>query len=537
MVVLFVDERSCRPTQPEGRRVAGLIQVCRAIISRVVRTLPLLLCALAVAASPLQVLAASDPRIGCRFALRTIDRAVVEAAVRDAEAVPVPGFPYLRASRFLASFASEIQTEARFEAWMQRMATLDREGRRFEMRNLGGEARTALETTLAQRLGPSWTAASVLEHCPRQLHALDLADPAARERLIEATSVPDDYALAARTIGLYPLTAIPIAQGWERWQETNLPAFEVAFGDSVFEGQPTVYRPETTRPPLPRGQTSMLIAAADRDPLGVPDLDRATLARLAEAYAPVFLIDIASEADRVGRPAIGPDQMPTVDPAQPVAFVRWSHARLDGTPVFQLSYTVWFAARPSEGGLDLLSGRLDGLIWRITFGPDGRPFVYDTIHPCGCYHLFFPAPGTTRLAVPEDRVDDLREAPTVPKSAPDLSTGERMALRVAATSHYLSGLAGTDALDGGLPEVRYRLVMPEVADAPLRALLSEDGGTLSLFGPDGLVAGTERLERLVLWPMGIASPGAMRQWGRHATAFVGRRHFDDPHLFDQAFAR
>jgi len=36
----------------------------------------------------------------------------------------------------------------------------------------------------------------------------------------------------------------------------------------------------------------------------------------------------------------------------------------------------------------------------------------------------------------------------------------------------------------------------------------------------------------VLWPMGVASAGAMRQWGRHATAFIGRRHFDDPWLLD-----
>jgi len=27
----------------------------------------------------------------------------------------------------------------------------------------------------------------------------------------------------------------------------------------------------------------------------------------------------------------------------------------------------------------------------------------------------------------------------------------------------------------------------------------------------------------------------MRQWGHHATAFVGRRHFDDPHLFEKTF--
>jgi hypothetical protein len=36
--------------------------------------------------------------------------------------------------------------------------------------------------------------------------------------------------------------------------------------------------------------------------------------------------------------------------------------------------------------------------------------------------------------------------------------------------------------------------------------------------------------------MGIANPGAMRQWGTHATAFVGRRHFDDADLFERRFA-
>jgi hypothetical protein len=27
----------------------------------------------------------------------------------------------------------------------------------------------------------------------------------------------------------------------------------------------------------------------------------------------------------------------------------------------------------------------------------------------------------------------------------------------------------------------------------------------------------------------------MRQWGHHPTAFVGRRHFDDPYLIDRLF--
>ncbi len=70
----------------------------------------------------------------------------------------------------------------------------------------------------------------------------------------------------------------------------------------------------------------------------------------------------------------------------------------------------------------------------------------------------------------------------------------------------------------------------------LRSLPTADGYH-SLFGRYGLIAGTERPERFLLWPMGIRSPGAMRQWGRHATAFVGRRHFDDAFLIESLFTR
>jgi hypothetical protein len=71
----------------------------------------------------------------------------------------------------------------------------------------------------------------------------------------------------------------------------------------------------------------------------------------------------------------------------------------------------------------------------------------------------------------------------------------------------------------------------------LRSLPLPDGGRRSMFGPDGIVPGSERLERFILWPTGVPSPGAMRQSGRHAVAFVGERHFDDPFALDRMFAR
>jgi hypothetical protein len=56
------------------------------------------------------------------------------------------------------------------------------------------------------------------------------------------------------------------------------------------------------------------------------------------------------------------------------------------------------------------------------------------------------------------------------------------------------------------------------------------------FAPDGIVHASDRPERYWFWPLGIPSAGAMRQWGHHATAFVGRRHFDEPFLVERYFA-
>lgn len=115
-----------------------------------------------------------------------------------------------------------------------------------------------------------------------------------------------------------------------------------------------------------------------------------------------------------------------------------------------------------------------------------------------------------------------------PQSLPRLAEGERPVVRIASGTHYIEGVGvvgGTDSL------VRYEL-RPY---AELRSVMRYAGGRASIFGPDGLVPGTERAERFLFWPMGIHSAGAMRQWGRHATAFVGRRHFDDADLFERRF--
>jgi hypothetical protein len=119
----------------------------------------------------------------------------------------------------------------------------------------------------------------------------------------------------------------------------------------------------------------------------------------------------------------------------------------------------------------------------------------------------------------------------VPSALPALAPGQRIVVRLASRMHHVSAVA-PDA--GAAPDATPYTLRDEQS---LRSLPVEDDARArrSLYRPDGLVAGTERAERFVFWPMGIASAGAMRQWGHHATAFVGRRHFDDPNLLDLRF--
>jgi hypothetical protein len=191
-------------------------------------------------------------------------------------------------------------------------------------------------------------------------------------------------------------------------------------------------------------------------------------------------------------------------------------------------YTFWFSERPPASGstFDLRAGKLDGLVWRVTVDSAGEALVYDSIHACGCYHLFFPTEKVAARELP----DTLDESLFVPQTPPAVRASDRVVLRLESGAHYLQRvLTRTD--QNSAADTVYQLK----DERTLTALARPSGGTRSAYDEDGLIPGSERAERWFFWPMGIESAGQMRQWGRHATAFVGRRHFDDPLLFDTYF--
>ena len=459
----------------------------------------------------------------CTEVLQKIDGVVEQAGVGDGMAARVPGFPHLRANRFLASYAHEALDPAQFAEWVKRMRRLGMQAYAIELANLPARFAARLAHEL-QEMAPRYGNAGVaVKECAARLAASDRADPARQALLRQAVQVPDDYLEWQRVVGLYWLTRIPFAQGIERWHDSVREVFAQPLEALPVTGRLRRYAPPPGR--LSGAQIAGILERASNNPLRIPLPAGDEREALFRAFAPEFEIDTAGDADRPGALGWYGTDVPQVDSGRPLVYRRMSHTRYGRRVLLQLDYALWFPERPKEGSWDLLGGHLDGLLWRVTLAPNGTPWVFDSIHQCGCYHEFFPTARARLRPLPRT----LDETAFVPQTLPALDAGARIVLRIAAGTHYLERVL-----------VRQATVSPAVEyvfadDDALRSLPQPGGGRRSAFRPDGIVAGSERSERYLYWPMGVPEPGAMRQWGRHATAFVGRRHFDDADLFERYF--
>jgi hypothetical protein len=460
----------------------------------------------------------------CERLYRALDEAVAAAGAPDGGEARVVGFPYLRVDRFHASFGTEPLGDTALHAWVDALIGLDRAARRAELENLPRSARPAVMARLAADGWPVVEPAVLIEGCSRVLRDHDLADQRTRERLRSAARVPDDYDTWKRVVGLYVIASFPFAYGVSRYHAGVEATFDTPLSELPVRGRLVRYAPPESAA-IPAEEVGRIIARSTRGPLGVPQPEGEDLARLLGAFAPLLEVDEVDDDDRIGFPALDAEGVPAVDVTRPIAFTRIAHARVGDRVLLQIVYSFWFPARPKTSAFDPLGGHLDGLTWRVTLGPDGAPLLFDSMHNCGCYHMFFPTP---RAAIRRQPYT-IEETALVPQRLPAAGAADRLVLRVASHTHYLERVtvAGRDLTASR----RYGIA----ADETLRSLPGPDRAGRSLFRPDGIVPGTERGERWLFWPMGVREPGAMRQWGRHATAFVGRRHFDDPWLVERYF--
>lgn len=455
----------------------------------------------------------------CARLLHAVDRQTISAAARDAQDTVVAGFPYLRIDRNGVALRPPVDDPVRWQAWRTRLALADRDARRHERRNAGTPGRAA-----------------ALDDCRQTLLAADDVT-SARVALAAAAQVPDDYSTTLRALGLYPLTRLAFAAGISGWQRETVKTFVLPLERLPRRGTLRQYDPAAeVGPALARLLDESGGPGEPRDPLGLPR--PAALAGLLLRHAPRIEVEEAGAFDRIGPLALaGGEGQAHVDLlSEPAVYVRVGHARFGGVWRLQLVYTFWFPQRPPSGALDLLAGELDALIWRVTLDDEGRALLYDSIHACGCYHLFFATPHVQPRSERPPGQGRLDEGLFMPQATLPLAPAdERIVLRVESGSHYLQRvmLRSDSAVAGAVPDRRYQLRdEDELRSLPVAG---QAGVTRSAYDASGMIPGTERLERWLFWPMGIASAGQMRQWGRHATAFVGRRHFDDPLLLDRYF--
>lgn len=448
----------------------------------------------------------------CVAFFERLDAAILGAGVRDAAQAHVEGFPYLRAGRFEASMAVRLAGAEAKAAWADGMRELDLAARKKEIANLPDGAVLQMA---AGREALYERAAS----CSRDLFDLDRARPGFFEALSPRVIVPDEYSVALRALGLYPLVTIPEYRITERVRERFRAWYEMPYEKLPVDGALRVYRP-----PQAEGRDAAgVITASANNPLAIlmPTTDEAR--ELALRYAPILIQDEAAPYDRVGRVAWKGDSL-IVDGEGPALYYYLSHARVKGEYVLQVNYVFWYPARAGDLAPVIEHGHLDGLTLRLSFDRTGGLFMIDLMNNCGCYHVFIPERARVARAIARYYPND----PFAPQWLPELGAGERHAFRILSGWHQVQRVLTLAPPREAIP---YELIPYET----LESLPAGSGRRVSIFDAQGIAKGSERVERFVFFPTGIPSIGSMRQRGHHAITLSERTHFDEPDLFEKYF--
>ncbi len=448
----------------------------------------------------------AQPLSDCRKLLTDFYSSAKKASIVDAQYRNIRGYPHLATDRFLSYLQQNLSSAQQRIEWLRRSFQLSEEKRAIELGNITAEMPANVQYFAKKE------SKSAMDLCAQKLLENDIQN--AQNKAISFTAkVPESYSTLKRTLGIYPITHWFVSLGinkLHREMKARL-AQHTASAPSLKLNGP-VQRLST---PLLR---SMMDNSRIKSSLGIPTLTDQELTALFQHYAPSWHIEQESSADLPGAITIADDRI-VIDQQSPTVYTYASYTQWrNNETLLQLNYFLWFPEKPKRGPMDIYAGFLDGLIWRVTLDNKGQPLFYDSIHSCGCYYQLFPL-GAGLDSVYTTAGDE--PVLSIPMRAPE--ENETAVIHLSAGEHFINAIEHKDV---NKPDKPYTLLPYR----HLRQLPTEDGRR-SLFSVNGIIKGSERPERWLLWPMGISSAGAMRQWGHHAIAFIGRRHFDDPGLF------
>ena len=453
-----------------------------------------------------------------------LDAAVDTAGVRDASVVRIPGFPYLRTNRFLEAMKDRVDMPDEQAAWIDRMRALDLAAHRKEIGNLPESDLNLLSTEIKPVSKSTRKAlyAMAVDYGDGLL-AKDRETKAFYERVKTAVAVPSEYESWLQFAGAYPLTVIPVALATWNVQRKFTRFHETAPEALPVRGKLIRFAPEPSAPSTTPSEIQGYFARARRDALGLPILSRTQKEQVIAAFAPAFVQDVAADYDRIGGLFWDGNRV-EVDSNQPTVYYYVAQGFFRGAPALQIVYVIWYPGRRGPHAPWYEHGHLDGLTLRVSLDPSGRPFMVDFMNNCGCYHFFVPAGERVERVIPVPGGAD----PFAPARLPDPFPEKRLSVRIMSGWHQVENL---NTANGPADAVAYRLAPYET----LEKLPRSDGRTESIFDARGIAKGSERIEPIIFFPMGVPEVGAMRQRGHHAIQFVGRAHFDAPDLFDRNF--
>lgn len=435
----------------------------------------------------------------CINLAREFRRDVIASDANNASVSVLGSHPFLATNRFLSTLAKQANSAPQIDQWIQEAVNLGLESRRLENQVLDSPWS---ETKLAQLNSCSENFASSAEFA------------SARQNVLRGdTATPEHYRALPQWLGFYPLLrpVFKIRIDALHRQEKRSFVQEEAFTN------PLLYGLAEQNKELPYGLEEWFVQSYQSNPLQIPKLSASQLDLLFALHAPQIEVETLGPKDQLGIPTLTQGK-PEIDTSQPVLFTLPSLTQFGGRNLLQLNYVLWFPKRGPVSLIDLYAGNIDSIIWRVTLDSDGQVLLYDSIHSCGCYRKYFLASDKVSAKQPA-----LSAEPANLIRLEKIDSTRAVQLVISSNEHFIVGIKPITKA----PQVNYSL-----ADYSSLSTLTDGERTASLFSPTGIIPTSERLERFTLWPTGIESVGAMRQWGTHATGFVERQHFDDANGFD-----
>ncbi|MGD2187145.1 MAG: hypothetical protein PVI71_13530 [Desulfobacterales bacterium] len=450
-----------------------------------------------------------------------LDAAVDQAGVRNAAFNRVSGFPYLRANRFLVAVKERLKTDDQKQQWVRWLQQLDVQARATEIQNLPLAAVAKLTAADSELPDRKVLQERVISYSNKLL-THDQLQPNFYEALQTAVQNSSEYSTVMQVFGLYPITVIPVAVVTEMVFDEMAAWHQLPPEELATLGRLTAYAPARAMDYSQEAIQQILIRSK-QNPLEIPLPSAADRQTLLAVFAPIIIQDVAADYDKIGEVVWDQKQI-KIHSGNAVAYYYLSHAFFKKEPILQINYVFWFSARNGPRSPRIERGSIDGLTVRVSLGPDGSPFMVDIMNNCGCYHFYVPRKELVKEILPVPMAIDA----FVPTWLPDNFPRQRLVIRLKSGWHQVEHV-GTD--DMSSRSISYRLI----AYKHLEKLPRFDHANESMFTSTGIGKNSERIEPIIFFPMGIPDIGSMRQRGHHAIKFVGRAHFDDPHLFDEHF--